>query len=295
MLLVTLALAASNGRAAAQDEAALRTAFEGRTIRVRIDMPATSRGIDVYPQDAIPVDFREVAQRLKDNGTALHIGQQVMITKVLVKNDSHVEFQLGGGGYGTFGDALSSSPQANAVHAGETAEEKALRDSIKSTNDNARRRTLQRALDDRRSERERENARAEAEARQANEAREANLRSKRAESGSRFNIRFHNGIPDDALTPEGVVRALSEYIDFGALPAAGAAAGDAAPRASGVGALRKGLLLQEVEAMLGPATTANETKEGSLTVQNRTYTRDGLVVTARFVFDVLIDFSIRPQ
>src|SRR5690349_7253797 len=104
VLAVALALAVAPRGAAAQNEAALRAALEGRTVTVRLDMPATSQGVDVYPQDAAPLDVRELAERLKANGTALRIGQQAMITKVVVKKNSHIEFQLGGGGYGTFGD-----------------------------------------------------------------------------------------------------------------------------------------------------------------------------------------------
>ena len=100
-----------------QNESVLRQAFEGKTVTVKIDMPATSRGVDVYPLEAMAVDFREVAQRLKDNSTALRIGQQVMVTKVVVKKNSHIEFQLGGGGYGTFGQARAGSHEAKAVRA----------------------------------------------------------------------------------------------------------------------------------------------------------------------------------
>jgi hypothetical protein len=35
--------------ALAQNEGALRAAFEGRTITLKIDMPATSQGVDVFP------------------------------------------------------------------------------------------------------------------------------------------------------------------------------------------------------------------------------------------------------
>jgi hypothetical protein len=59
--------------------------------------------------------------------------------------------------------------------------------------------------------------------------------------------------------------------------------------------LRKGLLLDEVETLLGPAATASETKEGRLTVLNRTYRKDGQKVSASFVNGVLIDFAITPQ
>lgn len=284
----------------AQNEAVLRQAFEGKVVSVKIDMPATQRGVDVYPLDQMPVNFREVAERLKDNSTALKIGQQVMVTKVLVKGNSHIEFQLGGGGYGTFGDNTTSS--VSTVSQGETKAEKALRDSIKKATGPTKRKQFEKELASLRSERERENARAEAEAKQASSVMEANLRAKRAESGSRFNVRYRNGIPLDALTPDGLMRALAAYVDFGvgASASGGAVAGSGAsqfaPGSSRAPAttLRKGLWLEDVEALLGPAATAAETKEGTLTVLKRTYRKDGQRIEASFVNGVLIDFAIKP-
>ena len=289
-----------------QNEAALRQAFEGKVVTVKIDMPATQRGVDVYPLDQMPVNFREVAERLKDNSTALKIGQQVMVTKVLVNKNSHIEFQLGGGGYGTFGDNTSTS--VSRASQGETKAEKALRDSIKHAPGPTKRKQFEKELASVRGERERENARAEAEAKQAQSVIEANLRQKRAESGSRFNVRYRNGIPADALTPDGLMRALSQYVDFGpgaGVASSGSGSGGAAPGqafASPSGgsrpsptSIRKGLLLEDVEAILGPAATAAETKEGTLTVLKRTYRKDGQKVSASFVNGVLIDFAITPQ
>ena len=254
----------------------------------------------MYPLDQMPVNFREVAERLKDNSTALKIGQQVMVTKVLVKGNSHIEFQLGGGGYGTFGDNTTSS--VSTVSQGETKAEKALRDSIKKAAGPTKRKQFEKELASLRSERERENARAEAEAKQAQSVMEANLRAKRAESGSRFNVRYRNGIPLDALTPDGLMRALAPYVDFGPSAAAsgGVVSGGGAQLAPSSGSrapattLKKGLWLEDVEALLGPAATAAETKEGTLTVLKRTYRKDGQRIEASFVNGVLIDFAIKP-
>ena len=293
----------------AQNEGILRQAFEGKVVTVKIDLPATQRGVDVYPLDPMPVNFREVAERLKDNSTALRIGQQVMVTKVVVKGNSHIEFQLGGGGYGTFGDNTMDGSGLGFTPQGETKAEQALRDSIRKAPGPTKRKQFERELASLRHERERENARAEAEAKQAQSVIEANLRAKRAESGSRFNVRYRDGIPSDALTPDGVMRALAQYVDFG--PSSGDIASGGAPAGvpeqalapgatSGasrptVASLRKGLLLEDVEAILGPAATASEKKEGRLTVLERTYRKDGQRVAASFVNGVMIDFAITPE
>jgi hypothetical protein len=279
--------------ARAQNEAALRQAFEGKVVTVRIDMPATNKGVDVYPLDQMPVNFREVAERLKDNSTSLRIGQQVMVTKVLIKQSSHIEFQLGGGGYGTFGDNTSDGSGLHFSPQGETRAERVLRDSIRKAQGPTKRKQFERELASLRNERERENARAQAEAKQAQSVIEANLRARRAESGSRFNVRYRNGIPADALTPAGLRRALAPYVDFGT--AEGAAGPASRPADVASPALRKGLLLADVEAILGPAATATEKKEGRLTVLERTYRKDGQRVAASFVNGVLIDFAITPQ
>ncbi|MBK6485504.1 MAG: hypothetical protein IPF98_01260 [Gemmatimonadetes bacterium] len=317
-----LALALVSRGALAQNEAALRAAFEGKSLTLKVDMPATSQGIDVFPQESMPVNWREMAERMKEHGTALKPGQQVMITKVVVKKDSHIEFQLGGGGYGTFGDYMGSSSSVSAVEESESREERELREQIKQAPGPTRRKQLEKELANKRGERERENSRARAEAAQANEAREANLRVKRAESGSRFNLRYKQGIPPFALTPEGVAAALAPYADIAGMPvvAAGetsgagarnaasppgnALASTAPPSASssaasgtsgGLAGMKKGLSVREVETLLGPAATANEVQEGTLTVMKRTYTMEGKKVSASFVGGVLIDFVITPQ
>ena len=283
--------------AGAQSEAALRSAFEGKTVTVKLDMPGTSRGVDVYPMEATPVSFRDVADRTKDYTVSLKMGQTVMVTKIVVKKDL-IEFQLGGGGYGTIGDNTGSD--ISASQASESNKERALRDSIKTAPNSARKKDYERELNNLRSARERENAGARAEAAQANELREANLRSKRSVSGSRFNIRYKPAVPPDAMTPDGVRRALAEYVEFSGAPMANAP--QASPNsnnrpAAGTNALasvRKGLLLSEVEALLGPANTASESKEGVLTLMKRNYIYDGKRVVASFVNGVLIDYAIGP-
>jgi hypothetical protein len=101
------ALAVPSQGALAQNESALRAAFEGKSLTVKVDMPATSKGVDVFPQESMPGQLARDGQPDEEFGTALKPGQQVMITKVVVKKDSHIEFQLGGGGWGTFGDRVN--------------------------------------------------------------------------------------------------------------------------------------------------------------------------------------------
>ncbi len=294
-VIVVVALAGAVSNAHAQSEAALRAALEGRTVTVKVDMPGTAKGIDVYPLEATPVNWREVADRVKSNATALKIGETVMITKVVVNKGSHIEVQLGGGGFGTFGDNTGTS--VSATDAGETPHEKAVRDSIKSAPSPQAKKKLEATLNSLRTEREQKNDRAQAAAASANAAREANLRVKRAEGGSRFNVRYKGGIPANAMTPAGLMDALAPYIDFDGAPA-GRAPTNAAPagtRTGGTMSLKKGMSVTEVEAILGPANTASESREGILTLVKRTYVSDGNRITALFVNGVMIDYTIAPQ
>jgi hypothetical protein len=286
-----LLLAAVPFQMQAQNEAALRRAFEGQSVIVRIDMPGTSSGVNVYPSQDMPVDFPDVAEKLKKYGTALRSGDAVMITKIKVKDDL-IEFQLGGGGYGTFGDDMGNSG-GGAGEIGETNAEKALRDSIGRTTSVGQKRRMERDLDEMRNRRERENSRARADAAQAEEVREANLRGRRVEGGSRFNVRYRSGVPPEALTPEGLRAALSRYVDFGGnQPQVAGGGGGSASSATGI---RKGLTLEEAERILGPAGTATESTECSLKVATRTYVKAGQRTTARFVSGILVDYTMSPE
>ena len=69
-------------------------------------------------------------------------------------------------------------------------------------------------LDDLKAERERENARNRAAVADAQESKKANIRQRRLEGGSRFNIRYREGVPATALTPESVKAALEAYLEF---------------------------------------------------------------------------------
>lgn len=276
----------------AQSEIALRQALEGQSVVVRIDMPASQQGIDVYPHRDLPVDFRQVGDRLKKNGVGLRAGQSSVITKVHIKG-TYVEFQLGGGGYGTFGDAMRSPSNVNGNAQGKSGAERDLDDRIKAEPDPAKRKQLQRERDDLRDRRERANARAAAEAEQANRAADAELRARRESGGSRFNIRFDQEVPAEYLTPDGIMRALDRYVQF-----AGAAVDpDPAPVAVAdkTPELRKGLSVEEVERLLGPAASASSKTTDGLTIMERTYLRNGKRVTTRFVSGVLTDYQIASQ
>jgi hypothetical protein len=267
-------------------EAELKDFFEGKSVRVRMDMPATQQGIDVSPDARRPINFEEYSARVKSSGIAIRTGDSVLVTKVRVK-DKLIEFQLAGGGYGTFGDDTSGT-----VYTGSTPKsnrEKDLEKLVRAEADAARKRSLQRELDDLKSRRAREDLRNQTAAAAASEAKKARIAETRLHSGSRFNIRYQNGVPP-GLGPDGVMRALAEYVEF---PFATDRRPSLPPQREST--IRKGMTLAEVEQSLGRPERTTERMEGALKVVTSTYSRDEQRVTAEFVEGVLIRYSIASR
>src|SRR6267378_791604 len=168
----------------AQTEADLKRYFEGKHVTLMMDMPATKDGVNIYPEREQPLDYSEYAGRLKKYGISVRRGEQIMVTKIKLK-DKHVEFQLGGGGYGTMGDETDSSVYVPTAR--KSNREKNVADELKREQDPARRRRLKEELDDLRRRREREDERNRAIAADAQEARRARIEQKALQGGSRFN------------------------------------------------------------------------------------------------------------
>jgi hypothetical protein len=268
----------------------LKEYFEGRTVSPKLAMPGTEDGVDVYPGSPRPLDYSRYANRLKEYGTAVRAGESVTVTKIRLKS-KHIEFQLGGGGYGTFGDETSSTVSVPAAPI--TKREKNLEAELRRATDPARRRTLKEELDELKAAREREDARNRSAVAEAQEHRKQNIRQRRLEGGSRFNLRYPDRVPPEALTPEAVIAALTEYVDFGALGIAGLQGG---PPATGTSAgLRKGLLLHEVDDLLGEPLSSADRKEGRLKVIQRTYSSPMGQVSAEFVEGVLIRYTVTSE
>ena len=282
---------------AAQSEPVLREYFEGKTVTVRQPMPGTEEGVDIYPGTDTPLDYPKYAARLKEHGTALRSGQSALVTKVKVKS-KHIEFQLDGGGYGTMGDETSTNISTGATP--KTRREKNLEAEVKREADPVKKRAIREELDDLKREREREDARNRSAVAEAEEHRKENVRQRRLEGGSRFNIRYRDQLPGSALTPEAVMSALAQYVDFGQLRSTAAAPADTREQIGPQpdrrdGLPRKGMLAQEVNAQLGPPITSQERKEGTLKVQTRDYTTADGRVTAEFVEGVLIRFTVTSE
>ncbi len=269
----------------AQSEAALKAHFEGRTVAVRMDLPATEDGVDVHPAATPPVDFPRYQSRVKRFGVAIRDGERAMVTKVKVKGKL-IEFQLGGGGYGTSGD--QTDPSVGFTPAPKTERERNLERDVKEQRDPVLKRRMEDELDYLRSQREREDRRNRALVAEATERRRQSIQERRLAGGSRINLRWRDRVPGSALTAEGLEAALAGYVDF----AVSTAESDTRPATL---SLRKGLSTEEVERLLGVPVRKRERMEGTLQVSTRTFEAAGERVVADFVEDVLVRYDVSSR
>ena len=289
VLVSTVLLLALAAPAAAQNEAALREYFEGKRVTPRMDMPGTSDGVDVHADARRAIDYAKYRDDLKRYGTAIRAGDTIVVTLVKVKKDL-IEFQLGGGGFGTFGDDTSTSANIPLVEKSER--EKNLEKRVRDEDDRDRRRQLQRELDDLRDRRERENRRIMAERERVEELKRERIAEERLRGGSRFNLRYEDRVPA-GMRPEDMMAALAEYVDFGGRTDART---EVAPPPTGdITMVRKGLLRGEAERAFGKPVSSSERREGGIVITTLVFDVGDQRVSAEFVEDVLVRYTITSK
>jgi hypothetical protein len=273
LLSVVLLLSAN-----AQDEASLRRYFEGKQVRVKLDMPGTQQGIDIHWNQDPPIDFKAYSQRMKSFPRAISEGDIVRVTTVRVKS-KNIEFQLNGGGYGTLGDDTGS---VTAQSVPKTSREQQLEKDVKKETDTRRRDQLNRELGRLQSERQREESYQRSRAAEMNVAKQAQIEDRRRTGGSRFNIWFPNGYLQESIpTPEQLMRVLSAYIEFT----------PTSERAPQPASIRRGMTRDEVESQLGRPSRTSQRTEGSLKIDTATWESSDQVTTVDFLDGLVIKFS----
>ena len=295
---VTACLAAAASPASAQTEAQLRQAFEGQYVFVRMEMPASHRGVDLNPAREPAVDFTTYSARLREYGVALREGDRVMVTAVRVKK-KNIEFHLGGGGYGVWGD---DSGSVYVPSAEKSRREKDLEKRIKDERDPERRRRMKRELDDLKDDRHREDRDREAEKRYLEEQKKSEIANKRLDAGSRVNV----WLPEERLaagapTPAELRRMLAPVIDFGGdgpgpLLTSNSRDDDrrapSMPSSSGsVDDLRRGLSTDEVHDLLGKPARSKAGKQGDLATLTEWYERGDRITEVTYAAGVVIKFA----
>lgn len=199
LLFVMLGLAATLG---GQDAAtALEKGFQGRRVKVLLDMPGDDSGVDVEARGASAagaVDAEVVGARVAKYGLGLRRGQTATVTLVKLKGD-HIEFQMDGGGFTN--RQLLGLPGMDSVHWGTSDEERKMRYRISGTRDKERRRRLESDYDRLR-------------ARRVRPLREQLEREQRAQHGSRFNVRFGSAREAERVTAEELMVILRGYVEW---------------------------------------------------------------------------------
>jgi hypothetical protein len=285
---------------AAQNEQQLRAAFEGRYIIVRMDMPASQKGVDIYPGREPAVDFKSYSDRIRTFGVALREGDRVLVTAVRVKK-KNIEFQLAGGGYGVWGDD-SGSVYVPTVY--KSDREKDLEKRIKNENDSDRRRRMQRELDDLRRERERENRDAEAQKRDLEAQKQSEIAQKRLGAGSRFNLWFDDDrLENWAPNPRELQAMLTPVVAFegkdGRFPAVRPTANagppppppDAEEPAGTSADLKRGMSAEEVHEIMGKPVRKKPGVQGDLKTLTEWYEEGDRVTEVVYVGGVVVRFS----
>ncbi len=283
--------------ASAQNEAALQQAFEGKTVIVKIDLPGTHQGVDLYPNRDKLMDFDGYSRRIKQFGAALRNGDSVLITKVRLK-DKNIEFQLGGGGYGTAGDDTDTSVKFTS--APKSRREKELEEDLKNVTDSQERKAIQNDLNYERRNREREDSRNRAQAEEAAEAKKERVARRRLEGGSRFNIWYEPRIPAAGVTPNQLLELLAEYLDFGTRresqpqrPVAGSPTISINDEA--LLRLRKGMTRTDVLALFGAPLKTAEKGSSDAKILVLLYQMGERDVQIELISDVLIRYVISSR
>jgi hypothetical protein len=286
--------------ASAQANNNLGQFFEGKQVTLKIDMPGSQQGIDIYPQKEKPLDAKVYGKRLKRFPVSIRSGDTVVVTTVKVK-DKLIEFQLAGGGFGTFGDDSDTSVKFTPED--KSNREKDLEREIRNTDDRDQKKRLQRQLDSVVHRRERDDSRNRAIAQQSASVKQQQVNDDRARGGSRFNLKYDPKVPAN-LSPQDVIAALAPYVTFPPqmmgesaadsearpvqAPPAAATNGSADP-ASG---LQKGMAEGQVRGMLGEPTSSSVADHDGIQVHTETFARGNSVVTGQFVNGVLVRYSM---
>ena len=278
----------------AQNSDPLQT-FVGKEVVVKIDMPGTQQGVDLRYDKDNPMNWNEYSKRLKANGVSIRKGDTARVTGVVVKND-RIEFQLDGGGFGTFFDDSSSTVTPQTVD--KSNYEKQLERDIANSTDDDQRRRLQRDLDRERARRQRQEDDNRNAAQVASQIKAQKIADQRLQGGSRFNLRWNGTIPADQKTPEAVMKLLADYVSFDGGAAAGPppaamqnGAGDGAVPATAQ--LKRGMKMEEVTHLFGQGKQVSESVSGDgLKTQVVEYVSGDRRVDVTYVEGLVVRYSI---
>ena len=292
ILVVTMALVAWPLSAQTPDPL---QSLVGKEVVLKIDMPGTQQGVDLNFNKDNPMNWKAYSNRLKSAGTAIRKGDTARVTAVVVKND-RIEFQLDGGGFGTFGDDTNATVVPKTID--KSNYEKQLERDISNTTDPDRKRQLQRDLDRERSRRERQEADARAAAQVASQIKAQQIADKRMGGGSRFNLRWQGSIPPDQKNPDAVMKLLADYATLVGPQQVSASppAQDAVAAVPATAHLKRGMKMEEVTNLFGQGHQLSQSvSPDGLKTQVFEYSSGDRQVDVTYVEGLVVRYSINSN
>jgi hypothetical protein len=290
-VLVPAACALAAFPAWAQNEAALKRYFEGKSVTVKVDMPASHQGIDLRFDKDPPFNSGENASRIRNYDVAIREGARARVTSIKLKDDM-IEFHLDGGGFNWGSEKTTKSYE----YTSKTSREEDLDNEIKHETDQKRKRRLEEERDELRRIRERRDSLMKLEIDEYNRIAHQNDQDKALRSGSRFNLRFKKQVPPAALTPEGVMDYMTRWLDF---PSGGPAPVAEPARLAGPSLdwMRKGLKREDVERQLGRSRRDKDCPGGDPGLQCviAVYPNGPDDVETTYVEGLLVKWSVRRR
>ena len=270
----------------AQNEQALKNFFEGKKIIPVIDLPASTQGINIYPEKTPQLNYGDYGNDLKEYSVGVYSNESIIITKVVVKKN-HIRFELGGGGYGGFWD---ESDYVSAPRVAKSSREEELESLIKEESNASRKKELRDQLDFEKKKRQEEQSRIDFEAEQAREVKRLRIAEKRAKAGSRIHIRYDRKIISKDLNIDLILDQLSE---FAVLEENGIV--ENAPSAEPKKEIRKGMSWNDANIYLGMPTQASTDNQCDLTIMTCQYEKGNEIIEAKFVEGILVRYSISSK
>jgi hypothetical protein len=220
IILFSIFLFGSVLAASAQDtgEFALKQFFEGRTVVVKMDMPGTKSGVDLYPDNPKKLfDYNKHLRRLRDFGVSIPNGSETVITKIEFDGKT-VEVHLDGGGFGNSADLSRVGPAPDRpVDLPKSQRELDLERQISEETDRRRLAVLRSELEYEREQRREADRRRREEYEYRVREREERLTYERSIRGSRFNLVYKNKTIPKTLSPQDIMNALERYLDLSAI------------------------------------------------------------------------------
>ena len=296
--------------AVAQGEGHLRQSLEGTYVVLKMDMPATKEGVNLRADRLPHIERKKYDRKLARYGTSIHEGEAVHVTLIKVKRKM-IEFQLGGGGYGSQYVRRKSHPATPKTEREEKLEVELA--ALPEGDETEIRKVAREELDEFRYQRKHADEHLAALAAEEQAIERQHVRERAATAGSRFNLRYRSRVPAHVLTPQGFRAVVAEYVDFSSEAAEEAlerqrqaerervaeADDDNEPSipadAQAVTDLRKGLLWDEVVTLLGRPLEPREWYEGKFVVKACTFQSTLGDVEAEFVEEVLVRYTLTSR